>query len=113
MADIRDNDPSRFEKYRGHHGGDVENPLEAMNGDHGESDQTKSQLDNDIILGNHETRENHLKSSEQDKVAPIGNKMWREKIRVREREEKKKRILEVSSIMLNNTKKKFVREKSL
>ena len=95
MAHIQGDDPSRPEKNIDYHLGDIEKPLTPKNWDNKESDPTKSPFDNNIVLADHENKVNPPESDEQDKTNSFNNKMWREKIRVREREEKKKKILQV------------------
>ena len=60
--------------------------------------ENKSELKEDIFVSNGDKPMSYSSNGQQNQTKQQSNKSWREQIRVRQREEKKKKIIEVRNI---------------
>ena len=107
--DIQEPDPSKFESNNADHCKQKGSSLLA--GESIVADEEKIELQLKVIQKIYDSEIISPYIAGKGKIGHISNKMWKEKIRVKEREEKKRKLSQVSKVLQNNRivhKKKYI-----
>ena len=98
--DIQEPDPSKFESNNADHCKQKGSSLLAGESIVADDEKIEPQLNVIQKIYDNETISQYIAG--KGKIGHISNKMWKEKIRVKEREEKKRKLSQVSKVLQNN-----------